>query len=227
MAAKSQLRRDAEANRERILDTARRLFAEQGLETSMDEVARRAGVGPATLYRRFPTKEAVVDAVLGDVLGRFIGFAEEALQNDDAFAGLEFLFEQATELQAENRGILDILSVRLRQEPRLAKARARFLPLVDELVSRAQQQGTLRGDLAPTDVTVLLWQLGRVVDTTGAYAPELWRRYLALIFDGLRPQAAYPLPHPPLTHDQIDRGMVASAKRRSVRPKRSRAHANN
>src|ERR1700679_1823592 len=118
MAAKLQLRRDAEANRERILETARQLFAEQGLETSMDEVARRAGVGPATLYRRFPTKEAVLDAVLGDVLGQFIGFAEEALQNDDAFAGLEFLLEQATQLQSANRGLLDILSIRLRQEPK-------------------------------------------------------------------------------------------------------------
>ena len=101
MVARPELRRDAEANRERILDTARRLFAEQGLDTSMDELARLAGVGPATLYRRFPTKEALLDAVLGDVLAQFIAFAQEALRNDDAFAGLVSLLEQATRLQGQ------------------------------------------------------------------------------------------------------------------------------
>jgi AcrR family transcriptional regulator len=84
----AELRRDAVANRERILDTASRLFADRGLEMSMDEIARTAGVGPATLYRRFPTKEALLDAVLGDVLERFLAFAQEALENDDAYAGL-------------------------------------------------------------------------------------------------------------------------------------------
>jgi AcrR family transcriptional regulator len=216
MSTETQLRRDAAANRERILDTARRLFADQGLETSMDEIARTAGVGPATLYRRFPTKEALFDAVLGDVLERFHGFAQEALQNADAFAGLELLLAQATQLQAENRGLLDILVLRLPQEPQLAKARARFRPLVERLVERAQQQGTLRTDLAPTDITVMLWQLGRVADTTSAYAPELWRRYLALALDGLRPQAARPLPQPALTHRQIDKAMIATAKRRGL-----------
>jgi AcrR family transcriptional regulator len=214
VATETQLRRDAAANRERILETARRLFADQGLETSMDEIARSAGVGPATLYRRFPTKEALLDAVLGDVLERFHGFAQEALENDDAFAGLELLLARATRLQSENRGLLDILLLRLPQEPQLAKARARFWPLVEQLVERAQQQGALRTDLAPTDITVLLWQLGRVVDTTTAYAPELWRRYLALALDGLRPQAARPLPHAPLTRREIDKAMTATAKRR-------------
>jgi AcrR family transcriptional regulator len=182
----------------------------------MDEIARTAGVGPATLYRRFPTKEALLDAVLGDVLERFQGFAREALESDDAFTGLELLLANATQLQAQNRGLLDILVLRLPQEPQLAKARERFWPLVERLVQRAQDQGTLRTDLAPTDITVLIWQLGRVVDTTSAYAPELWRRYLALTLDGLRPQAARPLPYPPLTHRQIDKAMIATAKRRGL-----------
>src|SRR5580704_3379478 len=216
MPIETQLRRDAAANRERILETARRLFADQGLETSMDEVARTAGVGPATLYRRFPTKEALLDAVLSDVLERFHGYAQEALKNDDAFAGLELLLIRATQLQSENRGLLDILVLRLPQEPQLAKARARFWPLVEQLVERAGQQGTLRTDLAPTDITVLIWQLGRVVDTTSAYAPDLWRRYLALALDGLRPHAARPLPHRSLTHREIDKAMIATAKRRGL-----------
>src|SRR5580704_17387320 len=138
MPIETQLRRDAAANRERILETARRLFADQGLETSMDEIARTAGVGPATLYRRFPTKEALLDAVLGDVLERFHGFAQEALQSADSFARLALLLANATQLQAENRGLLDILVLRLPQEPQLAQARERFWPLVERLVERAQ-----------------------------------------------------------------------------------------
>jgi AcrR family transcriptional regulator len=214
MAADAPLRRDAAANRERILETARRLFAEQGLDTSMDEVARAAKVGSATLYRRFATKEALLDAVLGDVLARFIAFAHEALRQDDAFAGLQLLLEQATRLQAENRGLLDILSLRPHHAPELADARARFLPLARELVSQAQRQGTLRVDLTADDLPVLFWELGRVVETTSAYAPELWHRYLALMLDGLRPQGAHPLPHPSLTDDQLDQAMVGAANHR-------------
>jgi AcrR family transcriptional regulator len=220
MPADPQLRRDAAANRERILETARRLFAEQGLGTSMDEVARAANVGSATLYRRFATKEALLDAVLGDVLARFIAFAHEALRHDDAFAGLQLLLERATRLQAENRGLLDILSLRLQQAPELAGARTRFRPLAEELVSRAQRQGTLRADLTADDLPVLFWEIGRVVETTGAYAPELWHRYLALMLDGLRPQGAHPLPQPSLTDDELDEAMRGTASRRQhVRPR--------
>ena len=220
MPALTHLRRDAAANRERILDAARPLFAELGLEASMDEVARAAGVGPATLYRRFPTKEALLDAILGDVVDHFHAFAQEALEQDDAFAGLELLLERATRLQLENRAFLDILASRLRDEPQLAKARERVRPLLEQLIARAQAQGTLRADIAAGDVSVLLWEIGRVVEMTGACASELWRRYLALMLDGLRPEGARPLPHPAPTSAELDQAMTETAERRGLHGKR-------
>jgi AcrR family transcriptional regulator len=210
------LRRDAAENRERILDAARRLFFEQGLEASMDEVARAAGVGPATLYRRFATKQALLDAILGDVLERYHAFSLEALGEDDAFAGLELLLERTVELQLENRAFLEVLAMRLRDEPQLAAARERVRPLNEQLVAKAQAQGTLRADFAPADLQVLLWELGRVVETTGGRASELWRRYLALMVDGLRAGAARPLPHPPPTSAQLDQAMAETAERRGL-----------
>jgi AcrR family transcriptional regulator len=220
MPTETHLRRDAAANRERILDAARPLFADHGLDASMDEVARAAGVGPATLYRRFPTKEALLDAILGDALDRFQSFAEEALERDDAFAGLELLLERATQLQLENRAFLEILAFRPRVESQGKKARERIRPLIQQLIARAQEQGTLRSDFAATDFPLLLWQLGRIVETTGAFAPKLWRRYLALMLDGLRAEAARPLPQPPPTRAQIDRAMNGAAERRRLHGKR-------
>jgi AcrR family transcriptional regulator len=213
VALDSQLRRDAAANRERILETAGRLFADQGLETSMDEVARAAGVGAGTLYRRFPTKEVLVDAILGDGLERFRGFVQAALREDDAFAGLGLFLERSLGLQLENRALLELLRHRLHHEPQLAEARQRIRPLLSELVARGQAQGALRDDLVAADVLVLLWALGRVVESTGLHAPDLWRRYLALALDGLRPAAATPLPQAAPSWRQLDDAMLEPTAR--------------
>jgi AcrR family transcriptional regulator len=217
MHIETPLRRDAAANRERIVDSARRLFSEHGLDASMDDVARGAGVGAGTLYRRFPTKEALVDAILGEVLERYHAFSLEALGQEDAFAGLGLLLEKTVLLQIENRAFLDVIALRLRDEPQLAAARERVRQLIEQLVAKAQTQGTLRGDLAPADVQVLVWELGRMVETTGGLAPELWRRYLALALDGLRAEAARPLPHPAPTSAELDRAMGETAERRGLR----------
>ena len=221
VTTEAPLRRDAAANRERILDAARLLFAERGFETSMDDVARAAGVGAGTLYRRFPTKEALLDAILGDLVERYRAFLEEAHEQEDAFAGLELLLERSVRLQLENRAFVDVMAVRLREEPRLAEMRQALRPLVEQLVTKAQSQGTLRADLAAADVHVLLWELGRVVESTGKLAPDLWRRYLALTLDGLRARAARPLPHVPPTFDQLEQAMAEAAERHGLHRERT------
>ena len=196
------LRRDAEANRGRILEAAAEAFAEHGLEVPVDEIARRAGVGMGTLYRRFPTKSALVEAIFEEHLDRLAALAEEGLRDDDPWRGFAGFLEGTVALQAENRGFAAIVAMHLRDEKLLTDARKRVTPLVTELIERAQVAGKLRADIVHEDISVLFWTSARVVDATRDVAPEFWRRHLALALDGLRPQGATPLPHPPLTASQ-------------------------
>ena len=119
------LRRDAEANRGRILAAAAEAFAELGLEVPVDEIARRAGVGMGTLYRRFPTKSALVEAIFEEHLGRLAALAEEGLRDDDPWRGFAGFLEGTVALQAENRGFAAIVAMHLRDEKLLAAARKR------------------------------------------------------------------------------------------------------
>lgn len=102
------LRRDAAANRERIVAAARELLAREGLEASMEEVARAAGVGAGTLYRRFVTKDVLIDAILEDVLGHYHALAQRAVEHEDAFTGLQALLEGAAALQLQNRAFIEV-----------------------------------------------------------------------------------------------------------------------
>jgi AcrR family transcriptional regulator len=199
------LRRDAERNRDRIVEAARTAIASEGIDVSVEEIARRAGVGVATLYRRFPTKEELIDAVLEDALGEICGAAQEALEVEDAWAGFTSFLERVFELHVRNRGIKDVVTDDQHGHRRLDAARAELRPLIAEIITRAQAQGTLRADFTKEDVPMIFWTGGRVAELTSSIAPELWRRYLGLLLDGLRADAATPLTHPPLTNDQLER----------------------
>jgi AcrR family transcriptional regulator len=199
------LRSDAARNRDRLLEAARASFAADGIDVSVEEIARRAGVGMGTLYRRFPTKEHLVDAVLEDVLGEICLAAEAALDEHDAWAGFERFLDCVFELHVRNRGLKDVIAERTHGRQRLESARAHLRPLVAELIARAQAQGALRSDFTPEDMPMLFWTGGRVAEMTSAVAPDLWRRYLGLVLDGLRADAATPLSQPPLTRAQLER----------------------
>jgi AcrR family transcriptional regulator len=205
MAALTALRRDAQANRDRIVEAARACFAAEGIAVPVEQIAQRAGVGMGTLYRRFPTKEDLIDAVLEDAFEGFIAAAEQALEAEDPWIGFSGFFERAIALHAANRGLMDVTATEARGKARAESMRKRLGPLVRELIERAQAQGTLRGDFAPEDVALVFWSAGRVIEASSAVAPELWRRQLGLMLDGLRAEAATPLAHPPLTRAQLDR----------------------
>jgi AcrR family transcriptional regulator len=199
------LRRDAQANRERILAAARAAFAVDGIDVPVEEIARRAGVGMGTLYRHFPAKEDLIDAVLEDAFAAFIDAAEQALTLEDAWEGFRGFFESAFGLHVANRGLKDIIATREHGRERAEAMRARMRPLLRRLVERAQEQGALRADFTAEDMPVVFWTGSRVIEATAAVAPELWRRYLGFLFDGLSAQAATPSPHPPLTRAQLNR----------------------
>jgi len=205
------LRRDAELNRQRILAAARDAFAEQGLSVTLDEIAHRAGVGVGTVYRRFADKEVLIEALFEDQINAFAAMSEECLGFDDAWAGLLAFLERATELHARDRGFKEVALSGVHGLERCDRARQLMLPLVVALVERAQAEGSLRADLDPTDLPLLQLMLGSLSECTRDVDPELWRRYLGIVTDGLRTRrdGPSPLSRPALTADQTQCTMRA------------------
>jgi AcrR family transcriptional regulator len=204
-AAPTPLRRDARENRERILAAARECFAAEGVDVPVEEIAHRAGVGMGTLYRRFPTKDDLIDAVLAEALDAYTRTAQRFLAEDDPWAGFCGFLERALELHAENLALKDVLASGDHGAEGVEMARERLRPIVARLISRAQEAGALRADFSPRDMPIVFWTAGRVIEATAGVAPELWRRYLALLLDGLRADCATPLPHRALTAPQLAR----------------------
>ena len=187
------------------MSSARALFATAGLEASVEDVTRHAGVGMGTLYRHFATKEELIDAVLEEAFEEFLHVAESALEEPDPWTGLCMFFEQAVAMHAENRGLQDVVSTRAHGLARAAAMRRQLRPRLVRLVERAQEDGSLRADFAAGDITLLLWGAHGVIECGSAVAPESWRRYLGFVLDGLRSEAATPQHHAPLTRAQLDR----------------------
>ena len=208
---KRPLRRDAQANRERIVSAARAAFAAEGVQLPVEEIACRAGVGMGTLYRHFPAKEDLIDAVLEDAFAEFVSAAEQALVVEDAWDGFRSFLERVFELHVENRALKDIIATRSHGRARVDAMRTRMRPLVGRLVERAQEQGALRADFTAEDMPLVFWTGGRVIEVTATVAPDFWRRYLGLLLDGLRADAATALSHPPLTRTQLNRATARGA----------------
>jgi AcrR family transcriptional regulator len=210
----TRLRRDAQRNRDAIVAAARQVFCDHGLEAPLEEIARRAGVGIATLYRRFPSRVELLDAVLADNLQAHIAAAEQALATDDPWDGFAFYLEQSCRLQAEDRGLNDVMGMRFLRATAVEAAKTRLFELVGQVVDRAQQSGQLRADLTPEDLAFLNWANTRILPAVrAAGAPEAWRRHLGLLLDGFRADRAHPLPQPPLSPHQVHRAMLTLGRR--------------
>jgi AcrR family transcriptional regulator len=199
------LRKDAELNRQRILRAAAEVFTTRGLQASLDDVARQAGVGVGTVYRRFPDKEALVEALFEERIAELVGLAEEALAAPDSWDGLvQFLRRAGTSL-ASDRGLRQILMFADYGRDRVERGKARMQPVVTALVRRAQRDGKLRADLMPTDFPFIEFMLTSAAEYGAPVKPDIWLRYLTLIIDGLQPsrEATTPLPVDALTPDQM------------------------
>ena len=203
------LRRDAERNRVRILRAAADVFTEKGLRATLDDVADRAGVGVGTVYRRFPDKEALVEALFTERLEALVGFAEQALADPDPWGGLVSFLEQTVAVIAGDRGLRQLLMFATYGRDRVDRARAHMLPAVSAIVERAQAAGELRADLRPTDIPLIEFMLGTAAEYALTVRPEIWRRYLALMLDALRPGrvGTTELPGPALTPDEFVQAM--------------------
>jgi AcrR family transcriptional regulator len=196
--ARSALRADAARNRERIVTAAREIFAERGLEVSMEEVARRAGVGVATLYRRFPTRS---DLIVGAFECKMAAYAEAvatALADPDPWRGLCGYLEQICAMQAADRGFADVLTLTFPTAKQFEVERARAFHGFVELIDRAKNVGKLRADFVPEDVVMLLMANAGVITATGDAAPDTWKRLLAYMIQAFAANPTpQPLPDPP------------------------------
>jgi AcrR family transcriptional regulator len=172
---------DAQRNHARLVAAARTLLARDGLDVSVREIARAAGVGVGTVYRHFPTRDALVDGVLEDAVEEIVAAGERALERDDPWAGFTGFVEETLELKAGNRVLKDAMET-ARGRERATALRKRLRPTTTELILRAQKAGALRGDFTPDDLSLVFWSMDRVIDL----APDGWRRHLGFVLDGLR-----------------------------------------
>jgi AcrR family transcriptional regulator len=198
-----QLRADAERNRRRILDAAGELFAAKGLAVGLDEIARHAGVGVGTAYRRFASKDELVEALFEDRVGEIAALAEHALDADDPWEGFVAFFQGAVAVHVANRAVKELIFSAGGAYERVGKARARIAPLVRELIRRAQASGDLRDDVSLTDVPMLQFSLSSGADV----APEVVGRYVQIVLDGLRAPARSELPHRALSQPEFQRAL--------------------
>ena len=199
--AERPLRRDAARNRALILETAAQVFAEHGLDAGYDEIARRAGVGVGTVYRRFPERSELVRALFESRIEEIVAVADEAVLMDDAWAGLVWFMERTLERQVADRGLSEVMVASIPEEVHRTIGRDRLAHRFERLVERAQLDGSVRPDLGATDLAVQLTLLSAVATEA---EPELWRRYFAIFMDGVRarPDQA-PLPMAPPSDDDI------------------------
>lgn len=205
----SALRADAERNRGRIVDAARRLYAAEGLGVSMAAVAREAGVGKATLFRHFATPQELVDAVFADRMGAYAVATTEALAEPDGWQAFVGFIWKVCELQASDRGFADLLTMTLPAATNLEGLRAASHHGFVEIIARAKTTGHLRDDFESEDLVVLLMANAGVVSATAGDAPDSWRRLVAQTLRGYAEPGAPLPPMPPApSSDDLYRAMA-------------------
>lgn len=198
------LRADAERNRLRIIAAARELFAQRGLEVSLDEVADAAEVGVGTVYRRFANRDELIAAVLVEHLRSVVATSAEIVDADDPWAAVVDLMMWLVETMAADRGMAAIMVRVDHSHPDIEAAKRQMLDVIERMFRRAHTAGVIRPDLAATDFVALLTMLLPVVEATRSVAPGAWRRYLDLMLDAIRPgPGRSPLGAPPITVDQL------------------------
>jgi AcrR family transcriptional regulator len=192
---KPALRADARRNQAAVIAAAKKLFAEEGLDAQMPDVAKKAKVGVGTVYRHFPTKEDLIRALADERFERLAEKARESLEAEDAWEGFRDFIHFSAKIQADDRGLCEVMGSR----PGVmgAAAEGAGLPdLCDELIKRAQRSGDLRKDLEWEDVPMIACGLGRITQADVGPAVGRWPRLVEIILDGLRAPGSAKLPRP-------------------------------
>jgi AcrR family transcriptional regulator len=199
----THLRADAQRNLDRILEAARAVFAEDGLDASVADVAERAGVGTATIFRRFPTKDDLVAAMLEQELVALVARAQAAAAADDPAAAIAEFFSSAVEGFIDNRCFCEASGGNLFARPRMQELAGEVTVVVEQLLRRAREAGAIRRDIVPEDIAYLVNAVGHAGIRLEHTAPGAWRRYVEIVLAGLAPQSGSKLTQKPPTFEQL------------------------
>jgi len=207
---------DAERNRTRILDAARHVFAAEGIEVSMSAIARAAGVGVATLFRRFPTRDDLLDAVFADTMRGYVEAAEAAQADPDPWNGFTGYITTVCSMQVANRGFANLLTMTFPAAAHLEEQRALAYEGFLRLIEAAKATGKLRPDFADQDMVVLLMANAGVITAAGDTAPESSARLVAYMVQAFTAPQPATLPPPPdpdaLAHAMLGLDCAATRK---------------
>lgn len=199
------VRKDAARNRDRLISAARTVFAERGIDATLDDIAREAGVGTGTAYRHFPNKKVIAAEILADATQQIATDAEDALSIDDPWDAMVAFFENTSARLATDRGLYQILAGQGNVDDK-TRIWPHIVDGITRLFDRAKDAGVIRADAEPEDAAVLFAMLGVTFSTTA------WRRYLGLLLDGLRATDRPGLPCPPPAFATLD-DVIAVGKR--------------
>ncbi|GHB36490.1 TetR family transcriptional regulator [Streptomyces xanthochromogenes] len=215
------LRADAERNRQLIMRTAERLIARRGPAVTLNEIARAAGVGVGTVYRRFPDLQALIDALFTERFTTFLRLAAAAGQHVDPAQALRQYLLDAAQWRSEDRALDTILAHAGTDTKPIARMRDELGRHVDGLVRAAVTAGAVREDFASADVYAFLHMIGAVADRTHDIAPGAWRRYAEVLLLGFGLQRSPAAHTSAMTEEQIRRTWPEPATRRSADPGRA------
>ena len=205
-------RADAVDNRERLLASAHIVFAERGLAATLDDVARHAGVGVGTAYRHFPNKQALASEVLEGAMDRLASQAEAALDVKDPWLSFFSFFETVVEAQSRHRGLHHLSA---NDGVISTVAQTRFEHAVNALFERAKREGAIRADACSTDIGPILVMMRTVIDMSPPTKPDLWRRFLTILLDGMRENHHPATPVEGLTREEFE--IFIASKKRTVK----------
>lgn len=195
--ARRPARADAARNRSAIIDAATVVFAQRGHQVDVREIARRAGIGMGTLYRHFPTKDALLETVLHeDFLAWSRSARADAAGHTDPWTALSAFLDDALTRHARHRAMLERFAHSWDSASSVTECSRQLLPVIDEILTRCHAAGALRQGVTSEDIALVLISLGRIVELTAHTNPALWRRHLRICLDGLRHQHDEALPPP-------------------------------
>ncbi|WP_158566991.1 TetR/AcrR family transcriptional regulator [Actinomadura craniellae] len=193
-------RSDAVRNRRLLLDAAAKTFAERGVEVSIGEIARRAGVGKGTVFRHFRSKEELLAAIMLAMFDELVDTGTTLLTADDPGPALREFMVASMEIFVRDRAFCEVIGRPSLQNPQVRDAIDRLCDVAEELTARARRQGTVRPDITGTDIVLLLAGIQPTAAPLLIAEPQAWRRYLELALDGITATTGRTLPHPPPRH---------------------------